>query len=121
MRWHIRNNNAIVFIDNVTGGTGGGVYSAQPLTVLRSTFSGNQASLRGGGMALKDATTASRIDSSTFDNNATTASSGDIGGGALDASATSASVVNSTFDANTSLYGGTLYNQGANVQVWQLW
>lgn len=115
----ISNNDAIVFIDNITGGAGGGVYSAQPVTVLRSTFSGNHASLRGGGASLVDAVEPSRIDSSTFDNNATTATSGNTGGGALDVGATSVDIVNSTFDADSSLYGGVVYNRASNVQVRQ--
>ncbi len=115
----VSNNQAIVFVDGVSDGTGGGIHSARPLTLLRSSVRGNQASLRGGGMALVDATVGSLIDSSTFFSNATTAGTGNRGGGAVHIDSTSLSIVNSTFDANTSIYGGTLFNQGSTLDVRQ--
>jgi len=93
--------------------TGGGVYQLDgTLTVKNSTFSNNQASGEGGGIAI------STLDAATFLNTTiSTNTAGTNGGGLYSVGSPTARVVNSTFTLNTASTGGGMYNATAGMRL----
>jgi hypothetical protein len=98
------------------GVAGGGVdnYSDSTLTIIRSTISGNSASVFGGGIDNIDGATATIVGSTISNNRA----DGDgahspLGGGIYSYNAT-VMIADSTISDNAAAYGGGLYNNSYN-------
>jgi hypothetical protein len=83
------------------GGFGGGVYTTGDIVVERSTFSGNEASNRGGGLFADSGDV--KVDASTFSGNR---ARGNRAGGGIGIWGGSATITNSTLSGNSVTDGG---------------
>lgn len=115
--------------DNFAGrginGFGGGISSGGPLTLTRSTISGNTGTDLGGGLALVAASTLSMTDSTVSGNTAVSSGGSTNGGGIYVGSSGNVTLTRSTVSGNTaggstasgSGQGGGVYADGTNVKL----
>jgi hypothetical protein len=116
--------------DNFAGrginGFGGGISSGGPLTLTRSTISGNTGTDLGGGLSLVGISTLSMTDSTVSGNTAVSSGTSSTNGGGIYASNSgNVTLTRSTVSGNTaggstasgSGQGGGVYADGTNVKL----